>query len=270
MPAETTMVERLRRGREMPDGPVSLWIVVFGEDDTLMGASPATGPLTWLWRDGRLCLAYGAITVRVVRPGWYACGVIGAVSEGEQVAPLYPMWQIGLGKPQQMRVGDHIHILDGVVAITPDEPPGVTRRLLLVSPPWARVTPHPFRGCSGERGQSGWLKRYGWARRVQAGDRDATLPGPVPARPSPRPRPRGEKAQPAAGNRSPTMTGACGLPAQSGWKHDGGIRPGPSDVRTNQGWLSFPRGAEPAWNPTPARACPASHGRPARPRRSGH
>jgi hypothetical protein len=114
--------------RPMPDGPVVLWIAVFTAAGELMGAAPAELRPAWLWRDGRLCVAYGPVTVTVFSPGWYAFGVICAVPLSELGAshsrvsrmPFVPLWRISLGEPQELRAGDNIHVLDGVVAIIPE------------------------------------------------------------------------------------------------------------------------------------------------------
>lgn len=122
--ADRTVAELmpLRRADEpMPDGPVSLWIAVFDQAGGLLGAAPATGPLCWLWRNGALCLAYGRVAVTSLRAGRYDHGVICAVAED---APAWrPMWRIGLGEPADLRAGDVVHVLDGVVAITPEGAP---------------------------------------------------------------------------------------------------------------------------------------------------
>ena len=107
---------------DMPDGPVELWFAVYSADGILMGAAPATAPLTWCWRDGRLCLAYGAVFVIMSRAGTYDYAMIGAVSLSPQGSPFAPLWRIGLGKPQELRAGDSMSILDGVVALIPDPP----------------------------------------------------------------------------------------------------------------------------------------------------
>jgi len=108
------------RAGQLPDGPVELWFAVYDADGMLMGAAPATVPPTWLWRDGRLCLAYGHVRVIMSRPGTYDHAVICAVSVMPQGAPFAPLWRIGLGKPQELRAGSDMHIVDGVVAIIPD------------------------------------------------------------------------------------------------------------------------------------------------------
>lgn len=108
---------------DVPDGPVELWFAVYDAGGTLLGAAPATGPLTWCWRDGRLCLAYGHVRVVLSRPGVYDHAVICAVSVMPQGSPFAPLWRIGLGEPHELRAGDDIHILDGVVAIIPGDPP---------------------------------------------------------------------------------------------------------------------------------------------------
>ena len=113
----------LRGGAPMPDGPVELWFAVYDAGGVLLGAAPATQPASWLWRDGRLCLAYGHVRVELSRPGIYDHAVICAVSALPQGSPFRPLWRISLGEPRELRAGDDIHILDGVVAILPDEEP---------------------------------------------------------------------------------------------------------------------------------------------------
>jgi hypothetical protein len=113
-------------GGELPDGPCSLGIAVFTADGTPLGAARCPFPPVWLWRGGRLCIAYGATRVVLRRRGVYAFGVICAIpatAEGT-VVPVAPMWRISLGEPHELRAGDNISILDGVVAITPDSEPG--------------------------------------------------------------------------------------------------------------------------------------------------
>jgi hypothetical protein len=102
-------------GPVMPDGPVVLGIAIFTEAGEYMGAARCDWPPEWLWRDGMLCVAYGPCQVIVRRPGRYSYGMICAVAGRVAV----PLWRIGLGEPQQMRAGDDINVLDGVVAIEP-------------------------------------------------------------------------------------------------------------------------------------------------------
>jgi hypothetical protein len=107
-------------GGRIPDGPVTLWYDVTEADGTVMGTAPMPATMPWRWRGGRLCLVYSGLRVVIARPGWYVYGVIYAVPGSEQAAPSIPLWQVSLGKSQQLRAGDDIHILDGMIAITPD------------------------------------------------------------------------------------------------------------------------------------------------------
>lgn len=128
-------IEQPRRGLvrygaalPMPDGPVSLWFVVFSADGRIMGAARASLAPEWQWRGGRLCIGYGHVRVVMAEPGWYDSAVIVAVPQAAEVAalgvpaeatPYAPMWRIGLGEPRELRAGDDMHILDGVLAIEP-------------------------------------------------------------------------------------------------------------------------------------------------------
>jgi hypothetical protein len=100
------------------DGAAELWVAVFADDWTFMGAALATPRPRLLWRDGRLCLGYSPVRVPIVRAGAYKTGVICAVMRGAR--QYRPLWQVGLGKSQKLRAGDDITITDGVIAITPD------------------------------------------------------------------------------------------------------------------------------------------------------
>lgn len=120
-------------GAPMPEGPVVLGIAVFTAGGELMGAARCPAPPAWLWRDGRLCVAYGEVRVVMRRRGWYAYGVIcampavitGAAPAGGVVQlPLVPLWRIGLGESHELRAGDDMHVLDGLVAIVPGGEPG--------------------------------------------------------------------------------------------------------------------------------------------------
>jgi hypothetical protein len=102
----------------IPDGPVNLWIAVTSTTGEIMGAAPAKTAATWLWRDGRLCLGYGPVSVVVTRAGRYASGLICAVSPDTRT--FRPMWRITLGRSRYLDAGQVIHILDGVVALTPE------------------------------------------------------------------------------------------------------------------------------------------------------
>jgi hypothetical protein len=102
------------------DGPVRLWFAVTDADGRIMGAAPMPVPMPWLWRGGQLCLAYTGLRIVMTRPGRYSDGLICAVTEGEQAAPFVPMWQVSLGKPEDMRAGDDVWIGDGVIVIIPE------------------------------------------------------------------------------------------------------------------------------------------------------
>ena len=108
-------------GGRIPDGPVTLWYAVTDAGGMVMGTAPMPPMMPWRWQDGRLCLAYSGLRVVITRPGWYAYGLICAVSDGEQATPFIPLWRVSLGKPQELRAGDDIYILDGVIAISPDD-----------------------------------------------------------------------------------------------------------------------------------------------------
>ncbi len=114
------------QGRPVPDGPVELWFAVYDAGGVLLGAAPATRDPAWVWRGGRLCLAYGRVRVEMDRPGVYDYAVICAVSLLPGGSPFAPLWRIGLGEPHELRAGDDIHILDGVVAILPGGVSGET------------------------------------------------------------------------------------------------------------------------------------------------
>jgi hypothetical protein len=102
------------------DGRAELWVAVFTADWTLMGAAPAPPRPGLLWRDGRLCIDYSPVKVRIVRGGRYATGVICAVMPGAR--QYQPLWSVSLGPPGDLREGDDITVLDGVIAIIPDPP----------------------------------------------------------------------------------------------------------------------------------------------------
>ena len=118
----------------VPDGPVSLWFVVFSTDGRIMGAARASLDPGWEWRGGRLCIGYGHVRVVMSWSGWYDSAVIVAVPQAAEVdavaglpadaTPYAPMWRIGLGEPRELRAGDDLHILDGVLAIVPMAEPG--------------------------------------------------------------------------------------------------------------------------------------------------
>lgn len=112
----------LQPGRPVPDGPVELWFAVFDAAGTLLGAAPATAPLAWYWRDGRLNLAYGTVGVVLSRPGTYDYAMICAVSAMPQGSPFAPVWRISLSPKHELRAGDNIWITDGLIAIVPDAP----------------------------------------------------------------------------------------------------------------------------------------------------
>jgi hypothetical protein len=105
-----------RAARELPEGPVTLWMAVFSDARQLLGSAPATGLPSWLWRDGRLSIDYGTVHVGVLAEGRYQTAFIIAVSGGRYV----PVFRIGLGKPQLVRPGTTMTILDGRITLTPD------------------------------------------------------------------------------------------------------------------------------------------------------
>jgi hypothetical protein len=107
-------------GGRIPDGPVTLWFAVTDAAGAIMGAARMPVPMPWRWQHGRLCAAYSGLRVIMTRPGWYAYGVICAVSGAEQVTPFMPLWRVSLGKPQELRAGDDLTVAEGVIAIIPD------------------------------------------------------------------------------------------------------------------------------------------------------
>lgn len=107
----------------LPDGPVILGIAVLTEDGEVMGAARCRHPPAWLWRASRLCIGYGETVITIARGGTYAAGLIVAMPAawtGPGPVPLAPMWRISLGRPAELRAGNSMHVLDGVVAIIPD------------------------------------------------------------------------------------------------------------------------------------------------------
>lgn len=119
-------------GAPLPDGPVTLVIAVFTAGRDMMGAAACPAQPRWLWRAGRLCVAYGRTRVVMRRGGVYAYGVICAIPEagpapaaGVVRLPLAPLWRISLGEGCELRPGDNMTIMDGVVEIIPDAAPPV-------------------------------------------------------------------------------------------------------------------------------------------------
>jgi hypothetical protein len=104
------------------DGPVRLWYAVTDASGMIMGAAAMPEAMPWQWRDGHLCLVYTGLRVVMTRPGWYAYGVICAVSESEQAAPFVPVWKVGLGESRELRAGDDLVVADGMIGIIPDFP----------------------------------------------------------------------------------------------------------------------------------------------------
>jgi hypothetical protein len=101
---------------QLPEGPVTLWMTVFSDDQRFLGAAPMTANVAWAWKDGRLCASYGTVQVIVTEDGRYETGVIVAVS-GRQYVPVF---RISLGEPQEVRAGWDICVYDGLIAIIPD------------------------------------------------------------------------------------------------------------------------------------------------------
>jgi hypothetical protein len=104
------------------DGAAELWVAVFTADWTLMGAAPAAPRPPLVWRGGRLCLDYSPVYVTIRRRGIYRTGVICAVMRGAR--QYRPLWPVGLGEPKELRPGDDMTILDGIIEIDPDPPGG--------------------------------------------------------------------------------------------------------------------------------------------------
>jgi hypothetical protein len=102
------------------DGAAELWVAVFADDGTFMGAAPCPATPGLVWRDGRLCLVYSPVLVTMRRAGRYQTGVICAVMRGAR--QYRPLWPVSLGTPHELRAGDSMTILDGIIAITPDVP----------------------------------------------------------------------------------------------------------------------------------------------------
>ena len=112
-----------RRVRHLPDGPVSLVFIAVAVNGDVMGAAPMPVPMPvpmpWLWRAGRLCLAYTGLRVTVTSGGRLARGWICAVSPGSR--SYCPIWDLALGVPDApLRRGDFITIGEGIIEINPD------------------------------------------------------------------------------------------------------------------------------------------------------
>lgn len=101
-----------------PDGPVELWFFVFATDGSFMGAAQARQQPSWLWRDGRLCCDYSPVRITITHGGTYSTGLICAVAGG-----MYrPLWPLSLGEPQELKAGDFITIIDGLISLIPELP----------------------------------------------------------------------------------------------------------------------------------------------------
>lgn len=100
----------------LPEGDVELWFAVFTDDGEFMGAAPAQSRPRWLWRGGKLCCDYSPVVITMMRQGRYSTGLICAVS------PVTRAWQpllpVGLGKPGELKAGNTITIIDGIIAMT--------------------------------------------------------------------------------------------------------------------------------------------------------
>ena len=108
------------RAGGLPDGPVELWILVFATDGALMGSARAARQPSWTWRNGKISLDYTPVHIVISHGGRYSTGLICAVSAANR--NYRPLWPISLGEPQELRAGDDMTIIDGVVSLTPELP----------------------------------------------------------------------------------------------------------------------------------------------------
>jgi hypothetical protein len=102
---------------QLPDGPVSLVFAVVAADGSIMGAAPMPVPMPWLWRAGRLCLAYTGLRVTMTGGGRLDRGLICAVSARGRA--YFPLWDVPLGDGEVLGRGDFITVGDGVIQISP-------------------------------------------------------------------------------------------------------------------------------------------------------
>jgi hypothetical protein len=109
-----------RPGEALPDGPCELWIIVADAAGLVMGASPISGQLTWMWRGSKFGLAYGVTRIIVENPGEPARALIVA-ARPDQHHWVVPLWPISLDVPpgSKLRPGDTVTILDGMIALDP-------------------------------------------------------------------------------------------------------------------------------------------------------
>ena len=105
----------------LPEGPVELWLIVAGDDGTVMGAGPMTQAPSWCWKDGRLAIDYSPVRIPIRQRGRYARGLIVAVSrESGTWAPFCPVGLSGGRKDRELRAGDEMTMTDGVLALYPE------------------------------------------------------------------------------------------------------------------------------------------------------
>jgi hypothetical protein len=115
-----------RLASQLPDSPVSLVFAVVAADGEIMGAAPLQVPMPWLWRAGRLCLAYTGLRVTMTRGGRLDRGLICAVSPRSRA--YCPVWDLSLGAGEVLRRGDSLTVGDGVIEISPSgSRPGLPR-----------------------------------------------------------------------------------------------------------------------------------------------
>jgi hypothetical protein len=102
----------------LPEGPVELWIVIFGADGTVMGAGPVTEAPTWCWRDGALSIGYGPVHVLIQQRGHFARGLIVAVSlESRTWMPFQGMDLAFTDRNRELWPGHYMTVMDGVITL---------------------------------------------------------------------------------------------------------------------------------------------------------
>jgi hypothetical protein len=89
----------------LPDGPVDLFMAVFGADGSVMGVAPVTAPPAWRWHDGSLTVDYGDTHVPAGRPGVPRAAYLVAVAAGSGAPVLWrPALRVVLDWPQDRTV----------------------------------------------------------------------------------------------------------------------------------------------------------------------
>jgi hypothetical protein len=107
-------LEPAHKARDMPEGPVSLFLAVFSDDGRPMGVAPAAEP-RWCWRNGAAHLDYGPVRVDIREAGRYACGYLVAVS-GQWWRPVLRV-NFNDDVHGLLRPGDWMTVTDAVIRL---------------------------------------------------------------------------------------------------------------------------------------------------------